>query len=56
MREYYEKIDGNFINYYFSQLKKASYMTPAMSEFEKNYVIVKQFPWWVQEAISISKF
>ena len=56
MREYYEKFDGNFLNYYYSQLKKASYMTPAMSEYEKNYVIVKQFPWWVQEALASANF
>ena len=55
-REYNEKDDGNFQNYYYSQLKDASYIIPLMSEYEKNYVIVKQFPWWVQEALASANF
>ena len=47
MREYSEKRDGNFQNYYYQQSKEASYMLPKMTEYENNYIIVKQFPWWV---------
>ena len=56
IREYNDKKDGNFQNYYYEQLKEASYILPKMSEYEKNYVIIKQFPWWVQEALASANF
>ena len=34
-REFNEKNDGNFQNYYYARLKKASYIRPVMSEYEK---------------------
>ena len=55
-REYYDRNDGNFQNYYYEQLKEASYILPKMSEYEKNYIIIKQFPWWVQEALASANF
>ena len=55
-REYNEKINGNFQSYFYQQAKEASYILPKMSEYEKNYIIMKQFPWWVQEALASANF
>ena len=51
-REYNPKVYGNFQTFYYKQSKEASYLQPPMSEYEKNYIIMKQFPWWVQEALA----
>ena len=56
MREYNDRRDTNFQNYYYEQTKEASYIIPKMSEYEKNYIITKQFPWWVQEALASANF
>ena len=55
-REYNERRDGNFLNFYYQQYKEASYIRPIMTEYEKNYMIMKQFPWWVQEALASANF
>ena len=56
MREYNDRKDTNFQNYYYEQTKEASYIIPKMSEYEKNDIITKQFPWWVQEALASANF
>ena len=34
-REYNERKDNNFVNYYYQQSKEASYILPKMTEYEK---------------------
>ena len=55
-RKYSGKRDDSFQNYYYQQAKEASYIQPKISEYEKNYIIIKQFPWWVQEALATANF
>ena len=38
-REYNERRDGNFLNFYYQQYKEASYIRPIMTEYEKNYML-----------------
>ena len=55
-KKYSEKRDDSFQNYYYQQAKEASYIQPKISESEKNCIIIKQLPWWVQEALASANF
>ena len=48
----YKEQDGNFVTFCYKQIKFASYIIPKLSEYERNYVIVQQFPYWVKEALA----
>ena len=52
----YRDQDISFVTYYYKQLKQANYILPKMQEYEKNYIIAQQFPFWVKEALASVNF
>ena len=48
----YKEQDGSFLTFYYRQTKFSNYILPRLSEYEKNYVITQQFPYWVKEALA----
>ena len=42
----------NLQTYYYEQAKQATYLRPKLSEFEKNFIIIQQFPQFVRKALA----
>ena len=48
----YKEQDGKFVTFFYKQIKFASYIILKLSEYDRNYVIAQQFPYWVKEALA----
>ena len=46
------ELDTNLQTFYYSQLKQSNYIRPLMSDYEKNYSIVQQFPYSIKKALA----
>lgn len=51
-KRYNEQVDGQLLSFFYKQTNEISNIDPDTREYEKNYIILKQFPLEVQMALS----
>lgn len=44
--------DGNLQTYFYKKLKASTYIRPPIIEYERNYTIIQQYPFYVRQALA----